>query len=73
MSERAGAAGERFAHADAPAAPAQFYAEWVQPFAASHPNLARYLDRLKARPSFARCIAEARPYRHLFPLGAPED
>jgi glutathione S-transferase len=23
-------------------------------------------------PSVARCVEEARPYRHLFPLGAPD-
>jgi len=23
-------------------------------------------------PSFARAVEEARPYRHLFPLGAPD-
>ena len=27
-----------------------------------------YLDRLKARPSFARVLQEARPYAGLFPL-----
>ena len=28
--------------------------------------------RLLARPSFARAVEEARPYRRLFPLGAPD-
>lgn len=28
--------------------------------------------RLLARPSFARAVEEARPYRSLFPLGAPD-
>ena len=28
-----------------------------------------YYDRLEARPSFARVIEEARPYRHFFPTG----
>ena len=27
---------------------------------------------LLARPSFARAINEARPYRNYFPLGAPD-
>ncbi|HET6907012.1 MAG TPA: glutathione S-transferase family protein, partial [Rhodanobacteraceae bacterium] len=27
---------------------------------------------LLARPSFARCVEGGRPYRHLFPLGAPD-
>ena len=28
--------------------------------------------RTMARPSFRRAVEEARPYRHYFPLGAPE-
>jgi glutathione S-transferase len=31
-----------------------------------------YRKRLLARPSFARAVDEARPYRHFFPLGAPD-
>ena len=31
-----------------------------------------YRQRLLARPSYARALDEARPYRHMFPLGAPE-
>jgi glutathione S-transferase len=31
-----------------------------------------YRNRLNARPSFARAIDEARSYRSLFPLGAPD-
>ena len=31
-----------------------------------------YRSRLLARPSFARAVEEARPYRELFPLGAPD-
>ena len=34
---------------------------------AGHPSVAAYLARLRARPSFARVVEEARPYRHLFP------
>jgi glutathione S-transferase len=30
-----------------------------------------YLRRLRERPSFARAWAEAKPYRHMFPLGVP--
>jgi glutathione S-transferase len=32
-----------------------------------HKNLAAYLDRLMARPSFARVLEEAQPYFSLFP------
>ncbi|HEU0060932.1 MAG TPA: glutathione S-transferase family protein, partial [Hyphomicrobiaceae bacterium] len=31
-----------------------------------------YRQRLLARPSFAHAVNEARPYRKLFPLGAPD-
>ena len=35
-------------------------------------NVHAYRRRLLARPSFARAVDEARPYRQLFPLGAPD-
>jgi glutathione S-transferase len=69
MASRTWAAGDDFSMADCAAAPALFYAAWVQPFADTHPATAAYLDRLRARPSFARVVEEARPYRHLFPAG----
>jgi len=31
-----------------------------------------YRARLLTRPSFARCINDARPFRPFFPLGAPD-
>jgi len=37
----------------------------------AHSSLAAYLDRLFARPSVARVVEEARPYRELFPLPWP--
>jgi len=33
-----------------------------------HPRPAAYFERLTERPSFARVIAEARPYFGMFPL-----
>ena len=60
-------AGPAFSMADCAAAPGLFYASKVEPFEASHPNLAAYLQRLKARPSFARVLREAEPYFHMFP------
>lgn len=66
MAVRTWAAGDAFTLADCAAAPALFYADWVEPFAA-FPHLAAYFDRLMARPSFARVVEEARPYRALFP------
>ena len=35
-------------------------------------NVRAYRRRLLARPSFARAVDEARPYRPFFPLGAPD-
>jgi glutathione S-transferase len=32
-----------------------------------HKHLSRYFQRLMARPSFARAVKEAEPYRKLFP------
>jgi glutathione S-transferase len=66
MATRTWAAGEAFTLADCAAAPALFYANWVAPFE-EHKNLAAYFGRLSERPSFARVVEEARPYRHLFP------
>jgi len=66
------AAGPDFTLADCAAAPSLFYADWVHPIAADYPRLRAYRTRLLARPSFARAVDEARPYRNLFPLGAPD-
>jgi glutathione S-transferase len=66
LEGRPWAAGEAFSLADCAAAPALFYADKVEPLGA-HAGLAAYLERLLARPSFARVIEEARPYFHLFP------
>jgi glutathione S-transferase len=72
MKEREWAAGEAFGLADCAAAPALFYADWAHPIRGAHPNVAAYRARLLARPSVARAVDEARPYRPLFPLGAPD-
>ena len=62
-----GPTDKNFSLADCAAAPALFYANKVMPIADHHPHLARYLDRLMQRPSYARVLAEAQPYFHLFP------
>jgi glutathione S-transferase len=65
-------AGDGFMLADCAAAPALHYADAVHPLDRdAHPALATYLDRLLARPSVARVVDEARPYRELFPLPWP--
>ena len=66
------ACGDAFTLADCAAAPALFYADWTHQIPDSHGNLHAYRQRLLARPSFARAVDEARPYRPLFPLGAPD-
>lgn len=72
MEERTWAAGDDFSLADCAAAPALFYADWSHPIDATFANVRAYRQRLLARPSFARAVDEARPYRPLFPLGAPD-
>ncbi len=64
-------AGDRFTLADCGAGPALFYASMVRPFA-GRPRLEAYYSRLRARPSFARAVDEAREFRPYFPLPWPE-
>src|SRR6266508_3663466 len=68
MESKTWAIGGDFTLADCAAAPALFYANTVVPFAETHKNLLAYLDRLMARPSFARVLEEAQPYFGLFPM-----
>lgn len=67
MASRRWAAGDDFSMADCAAAPALFYAAKVLPYADTHPHLAAYLERLEARPSYARVLKEAEPFFHMFP------
>ncbi len=66
------ATGEEFTMADCAAAPSLFYADWTYQIPESYPILRAYRARLLARPSYARAVDEARPFRNLFPLGAPD-
>jgi glutathione S-transferase len=63
--------GGMFSLADCSAAPALFYADWVHPLGERFAALSHYRRRVLARPSVARVVDEARPYRKLFPGGAP--
>ncbi|MGF6664654.1 glutathione S-transferase [Paraburkholderia atlantica] len=72
MAEREWAAGDSFSLADCGAAPSLFYADWTHPIDPAFAHVRAYRQRLLARPSFARAVDEARPYRPLFPLGAPD-
>ncbi len=72
LTGRTWAAGESFSMADCAAAPSLFYADWVHEIAATFPRVRAYRTQLLQRPSFARAVEEGRPYRHYFPLGAPD-
>ena len=66
------AVGDRFTVADCAAAPSLFYADWVEEIGDKRPHLKAYRQRLLAHPIVARAVDEGRPYRHYFPLGAPD-
>jgi glutathione S-transferase len=70
MASRTWAAADQFSLADCAGAPALFYADWVQPVG-EYKSVDAYLKRLRDRPSFARCVEDARPSRALFPGGVP--
>jgi glutathione S-transferase len=63
------AMGDAYTMADVSASPSLFYADKVMPFADTHPHTTAYLQRLMARPSFARTLQEAEPFFAMFPKG----
>jgi glutathione S-transferase len=72
LAGREWAAGATFGLADCAAAPSLFYADWAHPMGDRFPRVRDYRRKLLVRPSFARAVDEARPYRPYFPLGAPD-
>lgn len=72
MAGREWATEHGFSLADCAAAPALFYADWSHPIEDRCATLKAYRARLLARPSMARAVDEARPYRAYFPLGSPD-
>lgn len=68
MAGKTWALGNAYGLADCAASPALFYAHVAVPFAPAQRNLRAYLDRLIARPSYARALKEAEPYFKLFPM-----
>jgi glutathione S-transferase len=70
MEGREWAANNVFGLADCAAAPALYYAHWGYAIPESLTALRAYRARLLARPSIARVIEEARPWREIFPLKA---
>jgi len=68
MAGKTWAMGESFTLADCSAAPALFYGNrFFGPFRDTHPHALAYLDRLMARPAYARALEEAKPFLHLLP------
>jgi glutathione S-transferase len=60
--------GDDFTLADCAAAPPLYYGNmFMVPFRETHENVAAYLDRLVARPSYARCLEAARPFFQYLP------
>lgn len=72
LAGRTWATGDDFTMADCAAAPFLFYADWTHRIPEDFPLLRAYRARLLARPSVVRVVDEARPFRHYFPLGAPD-
>jgi len=72
LAGRTWIAGDTFTLAECAAAPSLFYADWAHPVPPTHADLRAYRARLLARPSVARAVDEARPFRSYFPLGAPD-
>ncbi len=54
------------------AAPSLFYADWIERIPADYPRLAALRRQILSLPAVARCVEDARPFRHYFPLGAPD-
>jgi glutathione S-transferase len=67
MATRAWALGDTFSMADCAAMPALHYGSFVVPLT-SFEHASAYLGRLLQRPAVQRVLAEAEPYRALFPL-----
>jgi glutathione S-transferase len=74
LGRNAWTAGTAFTMADCAAAPALFYARVVHRWDEdAQPSITRYYRDLVQRPSVARVIDEARPYRDLFPMAWTAD
>jgi glutathione S-transferase len=74
LADRRWAAGGSFTVADCAAAPPLFYMRAVHRWDHdAHPDITRYYGALIGRPSVARVIDEARPWREIFPLPWPAD
>ena len=73
LADRPWAGGSTFTVADCAIFPALFYLRAIHRWDDAHAGITRYYRDLLARPSVARVVEEARPYRDLFPLPWPSD
>ena len=64
--------GDAISLIECSAAPALFYADWVLPIPEDCPRLRGWRAHLLALEPVRRCVDDARPFRHYFPLGAPD-
>jgi len=69
MTDSTWAMGSDFSLADCAAMPSLYYGDKVEPIG-EFKNVSAYLDRLQARPSFARVLREAEPSFAMFPKAA---
>jgi len=67
MADNTWAIGGAFSLADCAALPPLFYGNMVEPFGETNKNVTAYFERLKARASVARVLAEAEPYFNMVP------
>jgi glutathione S-transferase len=67
LGDHAFIVGDAFTLADCAAAPALWYATRNAPLDGKFPGIAAYLERLNARPSFARAVKESEALFHLYP------
>jgi glutathione S-transferase len=67
LGEREFIVGDGFTLADCAAAPALWYGMRNAPLEGRYPRIAAYLERLRARPSFARALQESEALFHIYP------
>ena len=67
LADRAFIVGDSFTLADCAAAPALWYGARNVPLDGAYPRIATYLERLKARPSFAQALKQSEPLFHMYP------
>jgi len=67
LADREFIVGDSFTLADCAAAPALWYSVRNVSLDGAYPRIAAYLERLNARPSFARALKESEPLFHMYP------